>query len=75
MLGGCAGFSYNMVFDKKREGDEVIEVKDFKVFVDTDSKMFLEGSKVDYVESLNESAFKVDNPNAKSTCGCGSSFS
>lgn len=73
--GGCAGFSYNMVFDKKREGDKVIEVKGFKVFVDEDSHMFLEGSKVDYVESLNESGFKVENPNATSTCGCGHSFS
>ena len=72
--GGCAGFSYNMIFEKKRDGDKVIEVKGFKVFVDEDSLSFLDGSKVDYVETLNESGFKVDNPNAKSTCGCGNSF-
>ena len=72
--GGCAGFSYKFLFDKKREGDNLIEVKGLSVFIDSDSMGFLEGSKIDFVESLNESGFKVENPNATSTCGCGSSF-
>jgi len=73
--GGCSGFSYNLIFDKKRQGDKIIEKDGFKVFVDEDSHMFIDGSKLDYVETLNESGFKIENPNAKSTCGCGSSFS
>ncbi len=72
--GGCAGLSYDFSFDKKNEGDKEFAAHDVKIYVDTESMEFLNGSKVDYVETLQKSGFTVDNPNATSTCGCGSSF-
>ena len=73
--GGCSGNQYVFKIDnKQKENDEVIEVKGVKFFVDKDSLQQLKGSKVDYVESLQESGFKISNPNATKTCGCGQSF-
>ncbi len=74
--GGCAGFTYDMDFeDNAREDDDVIEQHGLKVFVDAMSACYLEGTTVDYVESLDFSGFHFDNPSATRTCGCGSSFS
>ena len=73
--GGCSGFQYQMSLDKEaREDDRVIEQDGLKVFIDTRSLLYLNGTKVDYVDGLNGSGFKFDNPNAKSSCGCGESF-
>jgi iron-sulfur cluster assembly accessory protein len=72
--GGCSGYSYKFKMDDAREGDTVIEAGEIRVFVDPKSLMLLDGCTVDYVESLAGSAFKIDNPNAKGSCGCGESF-
>jgi iron-sulfur cluster assembly accessory protein len=74
--GGCSGFSYNMSFENSAGAmDKVFDFDGLKVFVDATSVMYLQGANVDYVETLEGSGFKFDNPNVKSTCGCGSSFS
>jgi iron-sulfur cluster assembly accessory protein len=74
--GGCSGFSYQMNFETQTNGiDKTFEFEGLKVFVDQASLMYLKGTKIDYVETLEGSGFKFDNPNVKTTCGCGSSFS
>jgi iron-sulfur cluster assembly accessory protein len=74
--GGCSGFSYNMSFENSPGiMDKVLTFDDLKVFVDATSIMYLQGCTVDYVETLEAAGFKFENPNVKSTCGCGSSFS
>ena len=73
--GGCSGFSYEFAFDQEKKDDNVIDVEGIKVYVDKESMSFLKGSLVDYIDTLQGSGFKVSNPNAKSSCGCGSSFS
>jgi iron-sulfur cluster assembly accessory protein len=74
--GGCSGFSYHMAFENQENPtDNVYEFDGLKVFVDQMSEMYLEGVSVDYVETLEGAGFKFNNPNVKSTCGCGSSFS
>lgn len=74
--GGCSGFSYHMAFDNEIKGsDNVYEFDGLKVLVDQMSEMYLEGVEVDYLETLEGAGFKFNNPNVKSTCGCGSSFS
>ena len=74
--GGCSGLSYNLNFDTKvSEYDEVIEADGVKFVVDTKSALFLKGTTLDYVTALMGGGFKFVNPNAKSTCGCGESFS
>jgi iron-sulfur cluster assembly accessory protein len=76
MGGGCSGFSYQMVFESQSTPmDKVLEFDGLKVFVDQTSMMYLDGTSVDYIESLEGAGFKFDNPNVKTTCGCGSSFS
>src|SRR5438270_2377193 len=73
--GGCSGFSYSMSFENEAGMmDKVYEFDGLKVFVDATSVMYLNGATVDYVESLEGAGFKFENPNVKSTCGCGSSF-
>ena len=73
--GGCSGFVYQMNFEKKPEAsDIVIEDKGVKLFIDADSLNMLRGAEIDYVDQLNESGFKINNPNAKQNCGCGKSF-
>ena len=74
--GGCSGFSYQMNFVNESNGfDQTFEYDGLKVFVDQTSLMYLDGTRVDYVEGLEGAGFKFENPNVKSTCGCGSSFS
>lgn len=73
--GGCSGFSYSMNFENAAGMmDKVFNFDDLKVFVDATSLMYLNGCVVDYLETLEAAGFKFDNPNVKSTCGCGSSF-
>ncbi|MEK6916600.1 MAG: iron-sulfur cluster assembly accessory protein [Nanoarchaeota archaeon] len=72
--GGCSGFQYGMDFEEKPEKtDIVLEQHGVKLFVDKDSSEFLNGVKIDFVDSIQGSGFKIDNPNAKSSCGCGKS--
>jgi iron-sulfur cluster assembly accessory protein len=74
--GGCSGFSYSMAFENSPGLlDKTYAFNGLKVFVDQASLLYLDGAEVDYVESLEGSGFKFNNPNTKSTCGCGSSFS
>ena len=73
--GGCSGFSYDLYFDQPQETDRPFEVKDVKLICDEMSLMYLMGTEIDYVEGLHGAGFKFNNPNVKSTCGCGSSFS
>ena len=74
--GGCSGFSYQMNFENQINPiDKTFEFDGLKVIVDQASWMFLKGTKLDFVDSLEGSGFKFDNPNAKTTCGCGHSFS
>ncbi len=73
--GGCSGFSYTMAFESGAGMmDKVFEVDDLKIFVDATSMMYLQGANIDYVETLEGAGFKFENPNVRSTCGCGSSF-
>ncbi len=74
--GGCHGYQYGMAFETKMaEDDTVIEKGDVKVIMDSQSAPLLGGAEVDYVDSLQGSGFSIKNPQAKTTCGCGSSFS
>ena len=73
--GGCAGFQYGLAFDDKRDTDEVIGCEGFEIVIDPMSSMYLRGSKVDFVDGLYGSGFKIENPNATGGCGCGHSFS
>ncbi len=72
--GGCAGYMYGMDFDKQKEDDLVIEEHGLKLLVDQTSASHLLGTVIDFVDSLNESGFKINNPNAQESCGCGKSF-
>ena len=75
MGGGCSGFQYMMDFDEHRDGDNVFENGDAKVFIDDKSLPFVSGSLIDFNTGLQGAGFVVTNPNATGTCGCGSSFS
>ena len=73
--GGCSGFSYSMAFENAPGMlDKTYAFGPLKIFIDQASMLYLDGAEVDYVESLEGSGFKFNNPNVKSTCGCGSSF-
>ena len=73
--GGCSGYQYGMSFESTLgDDDTTIEKGGIKVIVDSQSAPLIQGAKIDYVDSLQGSGFAVKNPNAKSTCGCGSSF-
>jgi iron-sulfur cluster assembly accessory protein len=73
--GGCSGFQYGLGFDhSSQEGDHEFECEGVKVVVDPFSAPYLRGARVDYLETIQESGFKIDNPNAVSSCGCGHSF-
>jgi iron-sulfur cluster assembly accessory protein len=73
--GGCSGFQYGLGFDHgAQEGDHEFELEGVKVVVDPFSAPYLMGATVDYLETIQESGFKIDNPNAVSSCGCGHSF-
>ena len=73
--GGCSGFSYSMSFENAAGlMDKSYDFDGLKVYVDATSLMYLNGAQIDYVETLEGAGFKFENPNVKSTCGCGSSF-
>ena len=73
--GGCSGFAYDLYFDQALETDRTFDSHGVKLLVDQMSLQYLAGTTVDYVEGLQGAGFKFGNPNVKSTCGCGSSFS
>jgi len=74
--GGCSGFQYGMAFEKaETEEDDVFEMHGLKIFVDPYSAPMLNGTEVDYKDGLQDAGFSIKNPNAKTTCGCGQSFS
>ncbi len=74
--GGCHGYQYGMAFESKvADDDTVIEKGGVQVIMDSQSAPLLQGAEVDYVDSLQGSGFAIKNPQAKTTCGCGSSFS
>ncbi len=73
--GGCSGFSYGFTFDEEiNEDDFEIPLDEFKVLVDSMSMQYLQGAEIDYKDDLQGSQFTIKNPNATTTCGCGSSF-
>ena len=72
--GGCAGYTYNMDFEKSKSGDDMVfEEHGLKIFVTPKSMEFLNGTQIDYTEGLQGAGFKLNNPNVKSSCGCGKS--
>ncbi len=74
--GGCSGLSYQFKFDvKPRATDKIFEFDDVKVFIDPKSMVFLEGMTLDWKDSIMQSGFVFENPHAKKSCGCGTSFS
>jgi len=73
--GGCSGFQYQLALeDTPNVDDNVFSSNGITMFIDPNSAMYLRGTEVDYINGLNESGFKITNPNAQSTCGCGQSF-
>ena len=72
--GGCSGFQYQLAFDEQRERDVVFESHGLKLLVDGESLNYVDGSVIDYEESLQGAGFRVNNPNVVAACGCGSSF-
>ncbi|HTQ50508.1 MAG TPA: iron-sulfur cluster assembly accessory protein [Candidatus Acidoferrales bacterium] len=72
--GGCSGMQYSMVFDENREGDWAAELDGVSVLVDAFSAPYLRGAVVDFSAALTDGGFKISNPNAKQSCGCGKSF-
>jgi iron-sulfur cluster assembly accessory protein len=74
--GGCSGFQYSMDFEKEqKDGDLAFEQDGIRLYIDPMSSMYLQGVTIDYVVGLQGAGFKFNNPNARTTCGCGSSFS
>ena len=73
--GGCSGFQYELGFDEQKSSDKIAEHNGLKVLIDPRSLLYLAGSTLDFNDGLMESGFKITNPNANSTCGCGESFS
>jgi iron-sulfur cluster assembly protein len=74
--GGCSGFSYSMAFEETPGLlDKSYDFSGLKIFIDQASMLYLDGAEVDYVETLEGAGFKFNNPNVRTTCGCGSSFS
>ena len=72
--GGCSGMEYGLVLDEKREGDVTADFDGASVVVDAVSADYLRGAQIDYVDSLTGGGFKISNPNARHSCGCGKSF-
>ena len=74
--GGCAGFEYAFELEAQKEtNDYTFDLHDVRIFLDPKSALYLAGTEIDYTDTLMESGFKINNPNAASTCGCGTSFS
>jgi iron-sulfur cluster assembly accessory protein len=75
MGGGCSGFQYSMQWENEKGSmDKEFDFEGLELIVDATSFMYLDGCEIDYLETLEESGFKFNNPNVKSTCGCGKSF-
>jgi iron-sulfur cluster assembly accessory protein len=75
MAGGCSGYQYGMVLENEAKGDDISwSESGINVYVDAQSAKLLQGSSIDFVETVQGSGFKIDNPNAVSSCGCGNSF-
>lgn len=72
--GGCSGMQYGMTFDEKRGGDFTVDAHGVSVLVDSFSAEYLRGTVVDFSDALNGGGFKISNPKAKQSCGCGKSF-
>jgi iron-sulfur cluster assembly protein len=72
--GGCSGFQYQLAFDEQRAGDVVFEDHGLRILVDNQSLPYVDGSSIDYIDSLQGAGFQVNNPNVVAACGCGSSF-
>jgi iron-sulfur cluster assembly accessory protein len=72
--GGCSGLQYGLVFDEKRDGDVLADFSGVSVAVDAESAPYLQGAVVDYSDALTGGGFKINNPNAHHSCGCGKSF-
>jgi iron-sulfur cluster assembly protein len=72
--GGCSGLQYKMAIDGERKGDKIFEHNGAKLYVDRKSYLYLNGTQLDYSDSLMNVGFRLDNPNVKRTCGCGESF-
>jgi iron-sulfur cluster assembly protein len=72
--GGCSGFQYQLAFDEQRESDLTFESHGLTLLVDRESLPYVDGSTIDYEETLQGAGFKVSNPNVVAACGCGSSF-
>lgn len=72
--GGCAGFQYTMRLGAPEAGDQVVETGGIRVFLAPESLPFLAGVEIDFVDDLSDSGFRVHNPNAARSCGCGTSF-
>ena len=76
MGGGCSGFQYGLTFEStEQENDTVLEFDGLKIYVDAMSKNHLQGATIDFVDTLEGSGFKIENPNSTGSCGCGNSFS
>ena len=74
--GGCSGLTYMLDFEnEEKKGDQVVVFDDLKIYMDVKSQLFLAGTTLDYVESLMDTGFKFQNPNARRSCSCGESFS
>ena len=73
--GGCSGFSYMLGFDELKEKDTVYDFEGIRIFMDKAHALYLLGMEIDWLEGLNNRGFIFNNPNAKETCGCGTSFS
>lgn len=73
--GGCSGMNYVLGFDQKKEGDQEFLIEGIKVYMHKAHQMYLLGMQVDWKDGLNSRGFTFSNPNAESTCGCGTSFS
>jgi iron-sulfur cluster assembly protein len=72
--GGCSGLHYEMTLDERRDGDAIVERDGMQFFIDGDSVPYLRGATLDFTDGLTDAGFRVVNPNASRTCGCGSSF-
>jgi iron-sulfur cluster assembly accessory protein len=74
VAGGCAGFKYNLDFDEEKQSDVRIESQGISFVMNKESEKLAKGAKIDYLDTLNESGFRISNPNAEESCGCGKSF-
>lgn len=72
--GGCSGMNYVLAYDQKKEGDQEFDVDGIKVFMHKSHGLYLAGMEVEFLDGLNSRGFTFNNPNAKTTCGCGTSF-